>query len=111
MKGNEGNQSGRRSRTRIPKRLRSFIQDYDFNTLDIARHGNLLIERTLQFGTWVELRWLLRVYGSRRIAKFLREMGERNLSPEAFNYWRKMFRVRTWRHSPFPISRGEIWPH
>lgn len=98
-------------RVRIPKRLESYIQEYDFKKLELERDGNLIIERTLQFGTWVELRWLLRVYGSARIAKYLRLLGERNLSPDAFNYWRKMFRLKTWRHSPFAISRGEIWQH
>lgn len=99
----------RSTRVRIPKRLESYIQDYDFKSLKLERDANLIIERTLEFGTWRDLRWLLRVYGSQRISRYLREMGERNLSPEAFNYWRKMFHLKTWRHSPFDIKRGEIW--
>lgn len=99
------------ARPKIPRRLASYFQEYNVKTLDFARDANLIIERTLEFGTWREVGWLLRVYGSKRIARYVRESGERNLSPDAFNFWRKMFRLKAWNHSPFQIARGEIWQH
>ncbi len=57
------------------------------------------------------MRWLFDAYGKARIKRFVRESGERTLSPDAFNYWRKLFNLRKWRHSPFSIKRGEVWEH
>jgi hypothetical protein len=77
--------------------------------LDLARDANLIIQRTLEFGTWEEIRWLFSVYGSRRIRSFLRRYGERWLRPVSFSYWRKLLRVKRWKHSPFPTLKGETW--
>lgn len=101
----------RAKRARIPKRLGPYFQEYDFRQLDIEKSANLIIQRTLEFGTWQELGWLFRVYGKARIRKFLRELGERGLSRAAFNYWRKLLGVKQWRRSPFSITRQEVWPY
>ena len=95
--------------TEIPIGLRSSFQEYDTQSLDLTRDADLIIQRTLDFGTWEEVRWLLDLYGRNRIRKFLQQHGERWLNPLAFQYWRKLFGVRKWEHSPFPTSRGEVW--
>jgi hypothetical protein len=93
----------------IPAGLRPHFQEYDPLTLDLQRHANLVIQRALEHGTWDEVRWLLSTYGAPRIRAFLREHGERLLSPVTFNYWRKLLRIRRWRHSPFALPKGEVW--
>jgi hypothetical protein len=93
----------------IPSGLRPHFQEYDVATLDLDRDANLIIQRTLEFGTWEEIRWLFQTYGAERIRTFIREWGERLLSPVTFNYWRKLLRIRKWRRSPFPIAKGEVW--
>ncbi len=98
-------------RARIPKRLGPYFQEYDFRQLNLEQSANLIIQRTLEFGTWKELSWLFRVYGKARIKKFLRELGERGLSRAAFNYWRKLLDVKQWKKSPFAIAREEVWPY
>jgi len=94
---------------RIPPGLRPHFQEYDIRTLDIDRDVNLIMQRTLEYGTWEEVRWLFRTYGGPRIRTFVRERGERLLSGVTFNYWHKLFGIRRWRHSPFPTAKGEIW--
>ena len=81
------------------------------NELDMERDANLILQRTLEFGTWEEIRWLFTVYGATQIRKFVRVYGERMLSPVVFNYWRKLLRIRKWRRSPFPTSKGELWKY
>ena len=77
--------------------------------LDLQRDANLIIQRTLEFGTWEEVRWVFSTLGAKRVRLFLRQYGERWLKPANFNYWRKLLRIRKWRHSPFPTSKGEVW--
>jgi hypothetical protein len=93
----------------IPSGLRPHFQEYDVRTLDLDRDANLIIQRTLEYGSWDEVRWLFRTYGGPRIRTFVRERGERMLSRVVFNYWRKLFRIHRWRRWPFPTAKGEVW--
>jgi hypothetical protein len=95
--------------TQIPPGLHSHFPEYDVSELDLINDANLIIQRTLEFGTWDETRWMFAVYGSQRIRIFLQYYGERMLRPVVFNYWRKLLRIRKWRHSPFPTPKGELW--
>jgi hypothetical protein len=91
----------------IPASLKPYFQDYNLEDLKIHRDANLIIQRTLEFGDWVEIYWLFQVYRRDRIQRFLREHGERWLKPVTFNYWRKLLDVRTWKQAPF--GKGEVW--
>ena len=93
----------------IPLGLQPYFQEYDVQALDLHRDVNLIIQRTLEFGTWEEVRWVFSTLGAKRVRLFLRQYGERWLKPANFNYWRKLLRIRKWRHSPFPTSKGEVW--
>ncbi len=95
--------------SQIPAGLKPYFQEYNAAQLDFARDANLIIQRTLEFGTWDELRWLFETYHSKRIRLFLREHGERGLKPVTFNYWRKLMRIRKWKKSPFSVAKGELW--
>jgi len=94
---------------KIPDGLKSYLHEYDTQTLDLDRDANLIIQRALEYGTWDEIRWLFRQYGDRRVQAFVRQHGERMLSRVTFNYWRKLFGLRRWRRSPFPTAKGQVW--
>ncbi len=93
----------------IPAGLHPYFQEYDVKDLNLTRDANLIIQRTLEFGTWDEVRWLFQLYGLKRVRLFLRQHGERWLKPMIFQYWRKLLRITKWEHSPFPTLKGEIW--
>ena len=95
----------------IPVGLKPYFQEYDLNDLELARDANLIIQRTLDYGTWAEIRWLFETYKSKRIRLFLREHGERWLRPSSFNYWRKLLGLRKWKKNAFPTLKGELWKH
>jgi hypothetical protein len=97
--------------TSIPRSLWSHFQEYDPQALDLQQDANLIIQRTLEFGDWDDLRWLFRSYGKPRIRQFVRQYGERWLSPVTFNYWRKFLGIRRWRSSPLPTPKGDVWPY
>ncbi|MEW5767870.1 MAG: hypothetical protein AB1797_09645 [bacterium] len=96
-------------RTTIPPGLRPYFQEYDPRTLDIDGDANLIIQRTLEYGTWDEVRWLFVTYGGPRIRTFIHDRGERLLCRVSFNYWHKLLGVRHWRRLPFPTPKGEVW--
>ena len=91
----------------IPMSLKPYFQEYDLENLDIQRDVDLIIQRTLEYGNWDEIRWLFQAYHRRRIKLFLLEHGERWLRPVTFNYWRLLMGVRKWKSAPF--DRVMIW--
>ena len=93
----------------IPVGLKPYFQEYDITRLGIARDADLIIQRTLEFGTWEEIRWLFETYRSKRIRQFLRKHGERWLKPVTFNYWQKLLGIRRWRKPPFQAISSELW--
>ena len=93
----------------IPDRLKPYFQEYDTEQLDFAQDANLVIQRTLEFGTWDEIRWLFHLYGIERVRLFVRQHGERLLKPVSFNYWRKLLGLRRWTTSSLPTRKGELW--
>ena len=93
--------------SQVPITLQPYFQEYDLAALSLRRDANLIIQRTLEYGTWDELRWWFRVYSRRRVQRFLRQYGERWLNPATFNYWRKLLGVRRWQ--PAPFGKGEVW--
>jgi hypothetical protein len=93
----------------IPQGLWAHFQEYDPARLDMERDADLIIQRTLEFGTWDEVRWLFAAYGRQRIGAFLRQWGERQLSRVTFNYWRRLLGISNWQTSPFPTAKGELW--
>jgi hypothetical protein len=58
--------------TQIPQGLHRHFQEYDPASLNITRDADLIIQRTLEFGTWDDLRWLFQTYQVKRIRSFLR---------------------------------------
>ena len=97
------------SENQIPRGLKPYFQEYDVAGLSLEKDADLVIQRTLEFGNWEEIRWLFRWYGRERIRTFLRLRGERWLKPVSFNYWRKLLKIRRWKRSPFPTPKGELW--
>jgi len=93
----------------IPRGLWPHFQEYDPESLQLDRDAELIIQRTLEHGTWEEIRWLFSTYGGSRIRDFVQQRGERMLSRVTFNYWRKLLGVRRWRRSPFPTAGKEVW--
>jgi|GEM_PF-412654 len=93
----------------IPSGLWPHFQEYDPALLNLERDADLVIQRTLEFGDWDEVRWLFMTYGKQRIRAFLRQRGERWLSPVTFNYWRRLLGIKKWQASPFPTAKGELW--
>lgn len=77
--------------TNIPVSLKPFFQEYDFNSLSIQIHKELLIERTLAYGNREEIKWLLAQYPLDDITNWIKNSGSKRLPKRRFNLWRAIF--------------------
>lgn len=93
----------------LPSTLRPCFQEYNFEQLDPAQHGELIIERVLAYGDRQEIGWLFRRYGRESIQQWMLQMGARRLPWRRYNLWCVMLSL-----SPAQRLRTEdqrIWPH
>ncbi len=89
----------------IPTTLRPFFQEYRLEDLDPERDAFTVIERTLAWGDWYELRWLFSRYGRARLKEWVRAFGWRALPRRRLDFWLFFFEITNY-------ERGErLWPH
>jgi hypothetical protein len=89
--------------------LARLFQEYDFESMDVNSHAKIIIERTLEMGTWEELHWLFHHYGIKRIVEYIQRYGHRRLSKMTFNYWCKLLEIKNYRRAPFAEIRDDVW--
>lgn len=94
----------------IPSGLWPHFQEYDPHRLDQDDDADLIIQRTLEYGTWEEIRWLVGSYGMERIRDFVEIRGERMLSAVTFTFWRKLLGVKHWQRPLFVKEAKQVWP-
>jgi len=81
-------ESTRSSLDSIPVSLAPFFQEYDLASLDPERSANTIIERVLQWGNRLEIRWLFHVYPPQRVAAWVKRWGKEILPEPHLTFWR-----------------------
>lgn len=71
----------------IPQSLAPFFQEYQLNDLDPETAAATVIERTLQFGSRAEIRWLFTQYSCGRIAAWVKAQGAERLPEPHLTFW------------------------
>ena len=82
-----------RSSDGIPQTLAPFFQEYTPEHLDLHASSSLIIERTLQFGSRTELRWLFRHYSRLSIAEWIRNHAQERLPEPHKAFWRTVLEI------------------
>lgn len=82
----------------LTESLAAIFQEYDFNTLDLLRDQDLIIERTLGAGNVAELRWLFGQFSHEVIQSWIQRRGAARLPYRRFNLWRVVFEVEHFEH-------------
>ena len=72
----------------IPQSLAPFFQEYRLSDLDPECAAATIIERTLQFGSRAEIRWLFGRYPQARITAWLRQNGAERLPEPHLTFWK-----------------------
>jgi len=93
----------------IPPSLSRLFQEYDFHEMNILTHANIIIERTLEYGTWEELHWLLHTYGIKRVREYLQQLGQKRLSKVTLHYWCKLLQVDKVDSAPWAEIKKDLW--
>lgn len=71
----------------LPSSLTPFFQEYDVTRLDLEKDAFTIIERTLQFGNRVEVRWLFKTYPRQQITDWVRRFGKDRLPEPHRTFW------------------------
>jgi len=78
----------------IPDSLAPFLQEYNLAQLDAQTAAPLLIERTLQYGSRAELRWLFAQYPRGQIVEWAKRFGKERLPHPHIDFWRVVLEIR-----------------
>ena len=75
---------------RLPDALRKYFWDCNFDDLSMERYPVFIVERVLNFGDMVSVKWLL----ANTERGFLKKLVEnsRNINKKTRNYWTIMLR-------------------
>lgn len=84
--------------------------EYDFDTMSLARHESVIVERILEHGTWEQLTWLFATYGEAAVAGWVRQRGFRLLSKRSFALWRLALGVTDYVAPEWAIQAKEMGP-
>lgn len=77
----------------IPFSLAPFFQEYNIARLNLEKDSFTIIERTLQFGSREELRWLFSVYSRNQIADWVRHFGKDRLPQPHLRFWQIILEI------------------
>jgi len=70
----------------LPPEVVRLFWDVDPSEIDLVRHADYVMERTMSRGGWVAMQWLRRAYPREALAEFLRRKGASLPAREAA-YW------------------------
>jgi hypothetical protein len=71
----------------IPLSLAPFFQEYNMATLDPQKDSHTIIERALQFGDRVEIKWLFTTYSHEQIRSWIQQFGKDKLPQPHRAFW------------------------
>lgn len=72
----------------VPSSLAPFFQEYNLVELNPQKDAATIIERTLRFGTRLELRWLFSEFSHAQIKAWIRAWGKFALPEPHLSFWR-----------------------
>src|SRR3972149_6026123 len=104
------NTKATKRRAAIPKSLAPHFQEFSLRKLNVQRDALVIMQRVLEYGDLAELRWLFETYGRSAINEFVRQRGESWLSRRAFYFWRRYFKLKSWKRAPNRHLREQLWP-
>lgn len=77
----------------IPASLTPFFQEYDITQLVPDKDSHIIIERVLQFGNRVEIKWLFTSYGRIQISTWVRQFGREKLPQLHRTFWQTVLEI------------------
>lgn len=83
---------------RIPPEHHWVFWELDPDEVDADAHADYVMARILEFGGLAEVQWLIGRYGMPAVHRFLRDVGDVEISERTKRFWRAVFRAKdeTW---------------
>jgi len=75
----------------LPKTLKKYFWDVDFENLDKDKYSYFIIERILELGDRKAAKWMKNNFSQEKIKKVI--YNSRNLSLKSANFWRLIFNL------------------
>jgi hypothetical protein len=85
--------------------MRSLFWNVDFGALEVERDADFILERVLERGRLVDVRWAIETYGLPRIRRFFRSAAHRELSARTVQLWRVVLGAKEERWPEPPAWR------
>ncbi len=83
----------------IPKRMQKYFQEFDIETLNPGKDQITVVTRILEYGEGIDIAWLLRRYGPKRVKDIIKREGCRLLSKKALRQWTLFFGIEINKNS------------
>lgn len=71
---------------KIPQNLQAVLWSTDVKLLDKEKHKGYIIHQVLMYGTFSDIRWLLRTYSKKEIVSVFREHPYKNYPKDIFYF-------------------------
>ena len=88
------------SKIKIPQKMKWLFWSYDIRSLDLKEDKDYIIPQVLNYGTWEDLKWLLRVYPEKEIKKVVKNPRRGVWFEKVLNFWVTIFNIKI---------KKEIW--
>ena len=96
-----------------PKFLRRYFWDIDFDKFDYKKHPIYVIERILEYGDVVAIRWMFKTFPRKQIIGALKET--RKLTHKSANFWALIMGLKKENlkclNKSFLAIRKQFWPY
>lgn len=97
----------------LPRFLKEYFWDVDFNKLDKKTYDFFIIERILEDGDKKAIKWMENNFESSRIKSAL--YNSKNLSKKSANFWQIIFNIKKDKilclKKSFQQKQREIWKY
>lgn len=77
-----------------PKFLQSSLWSYNLNSLDLEKDKELIITQVLNYGTWPEVKWLLRRYSDQEIKEVVKNPRRGMWLRKVLNFWTTVYGIK-----------------
>ena len=77
----------------IPLSLTPFFQEYDITKLTPENDSHTIIERVLQYGNRMEIKWLFSIYSDGEIKEWIKRWSRDRLPEPHRTFWRIVLEI------------------
>lgn len=97
----------------LPKFLKKYFWDVDFEKLDTQEHPYYVLQRILEFGNEKAVAWMRRRFNAKQVKYVLTHL--RGLSPKSANFWAIIYGIDKERviclQKHYLRMRRQVWPY